>query len=105
MELDYLIMHGAGNRILVVDSRDRDMPPPPADTLRRLADAATGPGFDQLMWVFGAEDPAIRFIGAAVEHLGLLELAVLLAQSAQPLADALPGVDVKMPEVMETVEI
>ena len=29
----------------------------------------------------------------------------LLAQSAQPLADALPGVDVKMPEVMETVEI
>ncbi|RYH11738.1 metal-dependent hydrolase [Tropicimonas sp. IMCC6043] len=29
----------------------------------------------------------------------------LLAQSAQPLADALPGVDVKTPEVMETVEI
>jgi L-ascorbate metabolism protein UlaG (beta-lactamase superfamily) len=29
----------------------------------------------------------------------------LLAQSAQPLADALPGVDVKQPEVMETVEL
>ena len=29
----------------------------------------------------------------------------LLAQSAQPLADALSGVDVRMPEVMETVEI
>ena len=29
----------------------------------------------------------------------------LLAQSAQPLADALPNVDVRMPAVMETVEI
>lgn len=29
----------------------------------------------------------------------------LLAQSAQPLADALPGIDVKQPDVMETVEI
>ena len=29
----------------------------------------------------------------------------LLAQSAQPLADALPGVKVLMPEVMETVEL
>lgn len=29
----------------------------------------------------------------------------LLAQSAQPLADALPGVDVKQPEVMEPVEL
>ena len=29
----------------------------------------------------------------------------ILAQSAQPLADALPGVDVKLPEVMETIEI
>ena len=29
----------------------------------------------------------------------------LLAQSAQPLADALPGVDVRLPEVMETVTI
>ena len=59
MELDYLIMHGAGNRILVVDSRDRDMPPPPADTLRRLADAATGPGFDQLMWVTAPRDTGL----------------------------------------------
>lgn len=51
MELDYLIMHGAGNRILVVDTRGRDVAPPPADALRRLADVETGPGFDQLMWV------------------------------------------------------
>mgnify|MGYP001822246690 FL=1 len=51
MELDYLIMHGAGNRILVVDNRKSDAEPPSVDALRRLADATTGPGFDQLMWV------------------------------------------------------
>ena len=51
MELDYFIMHGAGNRILVVDSRGRDVPPPSVEFLRRLADPQTGPGFDQLMWV------------------------------------------------------
>jgi diaminopimelate epimerase len=51
VKLDYLLMHGAGNRILVVDSRERDAEPPSADMLRRLADPATGPGFDQLMWV------------------------------------------------------
>jgi diaminopimelate epimerase len=51
VKLDYLIMHGAGNRILVIDSRERDTEPPSVDTLRRLADSKTGPGFDQLMWV------------------------------------------------------
>lgn len=51
VELDYLIMHGAGNRILVVDSRETAMEPPAVDALRRLADPGTGPGFDQLMWV------------------------------------------------------
>ena len=56
MELDYLIMHGAGNRILVVDSRERDVEPPPVDELRRLADSTTGPGFDQLMWVTSPHD-------------------------------------------------
>jgi diaminopimelate epimerase len=51
VELDYLIMHGAGNRILVVDSRERDAQPPAGDMLRQLSDASTGPGFDQLMWL------------------------------------------------------
>jgi len=51
VELDYLIMHGAGNRILIVDSRERDAQPPADDELRRLSDASTGPGFDQLMWL------------------------------------------------------
>ena len=52
MQLDYLKMQGAGNQILVVDNRKHAVSPPDPDTLRRLGDATTGPGFDQLMWVF-----------------------------------------------------
>ena len=44
-------MHGAGNRIVVVDSRKQPVEPPDISALRRLGDQATGPGFDQLMWV------------------------------------------------------
>lgn len=44
-------MHGAGNRILVIDSRETNVEPPAVDELRRLADSTTGLGFDQLMWV------------------------------------------------------
>lgn len=51
MQLTFTKMQGAGNQILVIDQRARDLPPPPAETLRRLGDAATGPGFDQLMWI------------------------------------------------------
>lgn len=54
MQFDYLKMHGAGNRILVVDERRTDRPPPTPEDLRRLGDDATGPGFDQLMWVMPA---------------------------------------------------
>jgi len=59
VELDYLLMHGAGNRILVVDSRGRDVDVPAAAELVRLGDAATGPGFDQLMWVTTSGDAAL----------------------------------------------
>ncbi len=77
MELDYLIMHGAGNRILIVDSRERDAQPPADDELQRLSDASTGPGFDQLMWVTspqgGGLDAAYRIFnadGSEVEQCG-----------------------------------
>jgi diaminopimelate epimerase len=58
MQIRYLEMEGAGNRILVVDERHRRQPPPDADTIRRLGDPATGPGFDQLMWVGPARSTA-----------------------------------------------
>jgi len=51
MQLAYLKMQGAGNRIVVVDQREQDLPPPSSDELRQLGKGATGPGFDQLMWV------------------------------------------------------
>ena len=56
MQLAYLKMHGAGNRIVVVDQRESNLPPPSAEELRRLGDDKTGPGFDQLMWVGPAQD-------------------------------------------------
>ena len=49
-------MQGAGNEILVVDQREHDRPPPPADRIRALGRAR--PGFDQLMWVGPAHSPA-----------------------------------------------
>lgn len=52
-------MEGAGNRILIVDRRAGGGTPPAADALRRLGDPATGPGFDQLMWVGPAKDASM----------------------------------------------
>lgn len=54
MQIRYLQMEGAGNRILVVDERRSRRPPPDSGTIRRLGDPSTGPGFDQLMWVMPA---------------------------------------------------
>jgi len=58
--IEYLMMHGAGNRIMVVDRRHSDITAPSADQLRRLGDAVTGPGFDQLMWVMPASDASLH---------------------------------------------
>jgi len=57
MKVHYLKMHGAGNRILVVDQRRNALPPPDGSRVRELAAAPDGPGFDQLMWVSAAEPP------------------------------------------------
>lgn len=51
MQVPFLKMHGTGNLILVVDQRADKLPPPGVAELRKLSDATTGPGFDQLMWV------------------------------------------------------
>jgi diaminopimelate epimerase len=53
-------MHGAGNRIMVVDRRNDDLEAPSVDQLRRLGDKVTGPGFDQLMWVMPASDASLH---------------------------------------------
>ncbi|MCH8945256.1 MAG: diaminopimelate epimerase, partial [Proteobacteria bacterium] len=51
-------MHGTGNLILVVDQRSTNLAPPTAGVIRKLADAASGPGFDQMLWVSPASDDA-----------------------------------------------
>ncbi len=57
MQVAYTKMQGTGNKILVVDQRGEDRAPPGPDALRTLGDDATGPGFDQLMWVTEAVEP------------------------------------------------
>jgi diaminopimelate epimerase len=59
MQLDFLKMHGAGNRILVVDERLKNRPPPTPEQLRSLGNESTGPGFDQLMWVAASNNPSM----------------------------------------------
>jgi diaminopimelate epimerase len=57
MQLDYLEMQGTGNRILVVDRRTDNLPPPDFETIKQLGQGTIGPGFDQMMWVTSAADP------------------------------------------------
>ncbi len=77
MQVRYRKMHGTGNLILVVDQREDSALPPGSDTLRRLADATTGPGFDQLMWIdapgsdeFAASYRVFNADGSEVEQCG-----------------------------------
>lgn len=58
MEVAYFEMQGAGNKIVVVDQREQNLPPPDASRLRELAQRDGGSFFDQMMWVSPAENPA-----------------------------------------------
>ena len=59
MNIDFFMMQGAGNRIMVVDRRNDDITPPSTEQLQQLGNATTGPGFDQLMWVMPAKDSSL----------------------------------------------
>jgi len=56
MRVPYRKMHGTGNLILIVDQRATLVPLPGAEKLRQLGSEATGPGFDQLMWLAPADN-------------------------------------------------
>lgn len=58
MNVAYIKMHGTGNQILVVDQRHGSASVPTPDQLRDIGNEATGPGFDQLMWVYASDDTA-----------------------------------------------
>ena len=57
MQLEYILMHGAGNRIAIVDERSESRQPPAGESLARLADDGPLAGFDQLMWLTRASEP------------------------------------------------
>ena len=93
MNIDYLSMQGAGNRIMVVDRRNGEDAVPSPDQLRRLADPSSGPGFDQLMWlVRGADaslDASYRVFnadGTEVEQCGNGVRCVVRALARDPAA-------------------
>lgn len=58
MQVAYFKMQGTGNKIVVVDQLEKKLPPPSPSRLRELGDEATGPGFDQLMWVSHSRNAA-----------------------------------------------
>lgn len=66
MQVAYLEMLGAGNRILVVDERGSAAGASPAERFRRLSRAPATPSFDQVMWLFDADgaDAAYRVFNA-----------------------------------------
>lgn len=51
MQVPYNKMHSAGNLILVVDQREKNLPPPAREKIRKLGNEKTGPGFDQMLWL------------------------------------------------------
>ena len=101
MNVAYTKMHGTGNQILVVDQRHGMATPPTPEQLREIGNEATGPGFDQLMWVTRSDDPAyaaqyrvFNNDGSEVEQCGngVRCLASALAnQSGHPQAFELLG--------------
>ncbi|MEM9402729.1 MAG: diaminopimelate epimerase [Pseudomonadota bacterium] len=93
IRLPFVKMHGTGNRILIVDNRDAAAAAPDEATLRRLGDSATGPGFDQLMWLCASDrDDAVAAYrvfnadGSEVEQCGngLRCVAWLMAKDGDP---------------------
>jgi len=89
MQLAYKQMHGAGNRIMVVDQHDADGIRPSAELVQQLRNAAPGADFDQLMWLGPpqTQDAAASYRvfnndGSEVEQCGngVRCVAILLAQ-------------------------
>jgi diaminopimelate epimerase len=59
MQVAYFKMQGTGNKIVVVDQREKNLSPPAASRLRELGNENSGPGFDQLMWVSPPENSSL----------------------------------------------
>jgi diaminopimelate epimerase len=60
MTVQFTKMHGLGNDFMVIDNTGHQIQPAP-DIIRRLSDRHFGIGFDQLLLVEAATDPAVDF--------------------------------------------
>ena len=88
MQLHFQKMHGAGNKILVVDQRVENPVTPDANVLHALRETLSDDGFDQLMWLNRSENSTavasyrvFNYDGSEVEQCGngVRCVAVLLA--------------------------
>jgi diaminopimelate epimerase len=84
MRIDFTKMHGLGNDFVVLDARERPLPPIDAAFAAALADRHTGIGCDQLivlepsavadfrMRIFNADGSEVEACGNATRAVGLL---------------------------------
>lgn len=84
MRIDFTKMHGLGNDFIVLDARERPLPPMTATFASALADRHTGIGCDQLvllepsevcdfrMRIFNADGSEVEACGNATRAIGLL---------------------------------
>ncbi|MFC6621466.1 diaminopimelate epimerase [Novosphingobium panipatense] len=84
MRIDFTKMHGLGNDFVVLDARERPLPPVDAPLAAALADRHTGIGCDQLillepsragdfrMRIFNADGSEVEACGNATRAIGLL---------------------------------
>jgi diaminopimelate epimerase len=77
MQLQFQKMHGAGNRIIIVDQRVENPLAPDAKILHALRESSPDDKFDQLMWLNQPENPAavasyrvFNYDGSEVEQCG-----------------------------------
>lgn len=77
MQLEIKKMHGAGNRILIVDQRNEESLSPSAEILTAIRNTEIGAEFDQLMWIYRSQKEhsvasyrVFNYDGSEVEQCG-----------------------------------
>ncbi|WP_126172473.1 diaminopimelate epimerase [Altericroceibacterium xinjiangense] len=102
MRISFVKMHGLGNDFVVLDARERDLPPIGAAQARALADRRTGIGCDQLillqpsdvadfrMRIFNADGSEVEACGNASRAVALLHREPARIETGGGVLSALP---------------
>jgi diaminopimelate epimerase len=105
MRIDFVKMHGLGNDFVVLDARERAVPPVDSAFAAALADRHTGIGCDQLillepsssgdfrMRIFNADGSEVEACGNATRAVGLLHGAPARIETLGGLLHAVPSND------------